>query len=217
VFDHIIAIHIPFTSVFARLTLTLVDLTFLHLTSERERSLARNVLTGYEPKYDKYSLLSLQRIILTCGAPMLASREFFNPSDDFFVIRADIDDSPLVEIPLIELFDLATFTLVESYQQVLDGYVIELLEDTTWVDEQSFSQFLHDGYGICCEMETGRFHAMERRDLQSFILQNLRNCNANDRYFAVPLLIKFSVSNADQPRRHRRFKECCYEEQPHNV
>lgn len=138
---------------------------------------------------------------------MLASREYFDHSDDFFVIRADIDDSPSVEIPLIELFDLATFTLVESYQHVLDDYVIELLEDTTWVDGPSFSRLLGAGYGVCREMETGRFHAMKRRDLQSFILQNLRNCNANDCYFEVPLIIKFSVSNADLPHHHRRFKE----------
>ncbi|KAI2503433.1 hypothetical protein MHU86_10981 [Fragilaria crotonensis] len=138
---------------------------------------------------------------------MLASREYFNHSDDIFVIRANIDDSPSVEIPLIKLFDLATFTLVESYQHVLDDYVIELLEDTTWVDGPSFSRLLCAGYGVCREMETGRFQAMKRRDLQSFILQNLRNCNTNDCYFEVPLLIKFSVSNADLPRHHRRFKE----------
>ena len=139
---------------------------------------------------------------------MSDSREFFNdPSDDFIVIRADINDSPLVEIPLTELVDLATFTLVENYQQVLHGYVIELLEDTIWVDEQSFLHLLRAGYGICHETQTGRFHSMKRRDLQSFILQNLRDCNANDLSFAVPLLIKFLVSNADLPRRHRRVKE----------
>lgn len=138
---------------------------------------------------------------------MSASREFFNSSDDFVIIRADINDSPSVEIPLTELFDLATFTLVENYQQVLHGYIIELLEDTIWVDEQSFLQLLCAGYGICREMQTGRFHPMKRRELQSLILQNLCDCNANERYFAVPLLIKFSVSNADLKGRHGRFKE----------
>jgi hypothetical protein len=138
---------------------------------------------------------------------MSASREFFNLSDDFIVIRADINDSPSVEIPLTELFDLATFTLVDNYQQVLHGYVIELLEDTIWVDEQSFLHLLRGGYGICRETQTGLFRPMKRSDLQGFILQNLRDCNANDLYFAVPLLIKFSVSNADLPRSHRRVKE----------
>jgi hypothetical protein len=138
---------------------------------------------------------------------MSASRECFNPSEDFIVIRADIDDSPSVEIPLTELFVLATFTLVENYQQVLHCYIVELLEDTVWVDEQSFLYLLRAGYGICREMETGQVHPMKSRDLQSFILQKLRECNANDHYLAVPLLIKFLVSNADLPRRHCRVKE----------
>ena len=42
---------------------------------------------------------------------MSASRELFISSDDFIVIKADIDDSPSVEIPLMELFDLATFVI----------------------------------------------------------------------------------------------------------
>jgi hypothetical protein len=133
---------------------------------------------------------------------MSAVREF--SSDDFIVIKADIDDSPSVEIPLIELFDLATFTLVDNYQHVLHGYVIELLENTVWMDEQLFLCLLRAGYDICREMEIGGVLPMKKRDLQSFILKTLCDCDDNDCYCAVPLIIKFSVPIAVIPRYQRR-------------
>jgi hypothetical protein len=135
---------------------------------------------------------------------MLPSREFFDSSDDFIVITADIDDSLSAEIPLVELFDLATFTLVDNYLHVLHCYVIELLEDIVWIDEQSFFQLLCSGYSIYHNRESGRFLPIQNKwDLQCLILQTLRDCNATNRSFAVPLIAKFSVSNTDLPRRKR--------------
>jgi hypothetical protein len=61
-------------------------------------------------------------------------------SDDFIVMTANIDDCPCVKIPLTELFDVATFTLIDNYLEVFYQYVVELLEDTAWMDLQSFSR-----------------------------------------------------------------------------
>jgi hypothetical protein len=138
---------------------------------------------------------------------MAASREFLQLQDDFIVLTADIDDCPLVQIPLIEVFDFASSTLVDNYLQVLHDYVIELLEDTVWMDVNLFLHLLRSGYGICRHMEIGQFLPLRKRDLQSFILQSLRDCHVNGHQFAVPLIIKFSVPNSDLPRHHRRSKK----------
>ena len=172
-----------------------MDLTFRFSLLRARVSLSTGVATGYEPNYDKYSFIWLVRIILNKDKPMSGSREFLDPLDDFIVIKADIDDSPSVEIPLIELFDLATFTLVDNYQQVLHGYVIELLEDTTWMDETSCMCLLCSGYGIS---ETGQSLPMERRELQQFILRSLRHCqDTSNHQFVAPLLINFLMPYAD--------------------
>jgi hypothetical protein len=132
---------------------------------------------------------------------MSASREFFYPSDDFIVISANIDGSPLVDIPFTELFDSATFTVVENYLQVLHDYVIELLEDTAWMDAQSFLYLLGVGYDIYHDTDTGGCLAMQKAELQLLFLKTLRHGNDNDHPFVVPLRISFLVPDIDEPGR----------------
>jgi hypothetical protein len=121
--------------------------------------------------------------------------------DDVFVITAEVKGCPGVEIPLSELFDLATYTIVDNYLQVLHGYVIEILEDTAWMDIQSFSSLLLAGYDVHHPNGTGEVLALQKPALQQLILQNLRHCNDHDKRFALPLLIKFLMSDSDLPRR----------------
>jgi hypothetical protein len=132
---------------------------------------------------------------------MSATREFLYLTDDVIVITADIDGCPCVEIPLTELFDFATYTIVDNYLQVLHGYVIEILEDTAWMDMQSFLQLLRVGYDVYHPIGTGEVLAMPKPSLQLLILQMLRHCNDHDTQFALPLLIDFLMSDSDLPRR----------------
>ena len=138
---------------------------------------------------------------------MSVSKELIYSLDDVFVISATIDDSPSVEIPLNEIFDLSTYTLVDNFLQVIHGYVIELLEETTWMDELSFLRLRSAGYDIRCSMETGRSVPMERRELQRFVLQSLRQCQDNDHHFNVPIFLNFLVHHADLPLHQHRFKD----------
>ena len=135
---------------------------------------------------------------------MLASREFTYLTDDVVVLTADVDGCPAVEIPLTEVFDFATSTLVDKYLQVFHRYVIEILEGTAWMDIQSFSSLLRAGYGLHHPMCTGEILAMPKPALQGLILQNLRRSNDYDEKFAVPLLIRFLVHGTDRPHRRRR-------------
>ena len=128
---------------------------------------------------------------------MSTSREFLCLSDDFVVITADIEDCPLVDIPLTELFDLTTCTLVANYLQVLHCYVIQLLEDTVWMDIESFSRLLFAGYGM---YHDGKLLDMEKAAFQRHILQTLRHSFENNQPFAVSLITRFSVPDTGLPR-----------------
>jgi hypothetical protein len=131
---------------------------------------------------------------------MSVSGEFMHLSDDFIVMTANIDDCPCVKIPLTELFDVATFTLIDNYLEVFYQYVVELLEDTAWMDLQSFSRLLRAGYNIYHPIDTGEILAMPKPALQRLFLQNLRRCNDYDEKFEVPLLINFLMPDSDLPR-----------------
>jgi hypothetical protein len=128
---------------------------------------------------------------------MFASREFLCLSDDVIVITTDIEDCPMVEIPLTELFDFKSFTLVENYIQVLHIYVIELLEDTVWMDVQSFWHLVSAGYDVHHRTDGGEMMAMKKPEFQRLILQTLRHCYDFNQPFAVDLFIKFLVAKTD--------------------
>ena len=70
---------------------------------------------------------------------MSASREFLSPDDYTVVVTVDIDDCPKATIPLVESFDSATFTVVEDHLRVLDTYIKQPLELTSWLDNRSSS------------------------------------------------------------------------------
>lgn len=135
---------------------------------------------------------------------MSASGEFSFLTEDVIVLMADIVDCPLVEIPLIELFNNKTFTLVENYLQVLHSYVIQLLEDIVWMDMPSFAHLMSAGYDINHPiLATGECLAMTKLALQRLILQTI-HCHEHDRHCEVPLLISFLLHGNDCPRHHRR-------------
>ena len=52
-----------------------------------------------------------------------------------FVITIDIVDCPMAEIPLTEVFDVLTMSLVDNYHDVIRESVLQQLEDTTWLSE----------------------------------------------------------------------------------
>jgi hypothetical protein len=133
---------------------------------------------------------------------MSALKEFSYVSDDVITIMADIDDCPLLEIPLTELFDLSSFTIVENYLQVLQRYVIELLEDTVWMDMQSFRYLLSADFDVFYPTDYGEMIAMLKQPFQQRILQSLRHSHAYDHEFELSILISFRVHATDLPH-HR--------------
>ena len=55
--------------------------------------------------------------------------------DDCLVITIDIVDCPMAEIPLTEVFNAPTMTLLDNYHEVIRDSVLQQLQDTTWLSK----------------------------------------------------------------------------------
>jgi hypothetical protein len=53
--------------------------------------------------------------------------------DDCVVLTLDLEDCPMAEIPLLELLDPDTATLVPEYQKIIRETVHQQLEECTWL------------------------------------------------------------------------------------
>lgn len=126
---------------------------------------------------------------------MSASREFYH-SDDYVVITIDIEDCPLVEFPLSELYDTATSTVVDNNLEVVHGYVTQVLEDTTWLDTQSALCLLQARLCIFYRRNEG-----ELLTLRQPALQRLDEIPCDP--IEVPLFIRFAHPEITFPCRTR--------------
>jgi hypothetical protein len=134
----------------------------------------------------------------------MAPREFYH-SDDYVVITVDIEDCPVVEFPLTELFDIATSTVVDNYLEVVQDYVTQLLEDTTWLDTQSRSCLLRARFCMYHRRNEGELLTLRQPALQRLIAQMLRCRNGiqSCHSIEVPLFIRFKRPAITFPRNTR--------------
>ena len=77
---------------------------------------------------------------------MVVAEEILQP-DDCFLIHLEIDDCPMAELPVFDLFDGPTRTLLDNYPSVLRDTIVEMLEDTPWLDADARATLLDAGYG----------------------------------------------------------------------
>jgi hypothetical protein len=62
-----------------------------------------------------------------------------NHDDDFVILNVDIDDCPIAELPLTEIYDVTSLLLNDNYLETLRTYILQQLEDTPWLEDQSVS------------------------------------------------------------------------------
>ena len=136
---------------------------------------------------------------------MSASKEFFH-SDDFVVITVDIENCPVVEFPLSELFDIAHARVVDNYLDVVQDYVTQLLEDTTWLDAQSALRILRSRLCMYHRRNEDELLTLRQPALQRLISQMLRCRNGvHCDPIAVPLFIRFKCPEITLPCSRTRF------------
>jgi hypothetical protein len=133
---------------------------------------------------------------------MSASTEFYH-SDNYVAITIDIEDCPVVEFPLTELFDFATSTIVDNYLEVLQEYVTQILEDTTWLDKQSKLCLLRARFCIYQRKNDGTLYTLRQSAMQRLITQTLRCGNGIHRPIEVPLFVRLRSPEINVPRKTR--------------
>ncbi|KAI2500623.1 hypothetical protein MHU86_13844 [Fragilaria crotonensis] len=69
-----------------------------------------------------------------------------NHDDDFIILNVDIDDCPIAELPLTEIYDVTSSLLKDNYLETLRTYILQQLEDTPWLEDQSVSPLFDAGF-----------------------------------------------------------------------
>jgi hypothetical protein len=129
---------------------------------------------------------------------MLAPREFHH-RDDSVAITIDIEDCPLVEFPLCEVFDYTTSSLVEDYLEVFHNYVTQILEDTPWLDKQSTSILLRASIGVFYRRNEREIVSMRKPALQRLIAQYLHARVCVRHPIEMPIFIRLLRPEIDLP------------------
>ncbi|KAI2512050.1 hypothetical protein MHU86_2338 [Fragilaria crotonensis] len=99
-----------------------------------------------------------------------------NHEDDFVILTVDIDDCPIAELPLTEIYDVSTSLLKDDYLDTLRKYITQQLEDTAWLEDQSVSPLFDAGFAT--------FHRRANGDILS-LRKPARFSALSDRHCAV--------------------------------
>ncbi|KAI2490784.1 hypothetical protein MHU86_23782 [Fragilaria crotonensis] len=121
------------------------------------------------------------------------------------LLTVDIEDCPLVEFPLCQLFDFATSTIVDDYLEVLQNYVTQVIEDTTWLDKQCMSRLLSTEFGVFHRVDDGSIYSSRQPALQRRIIRTLRSCGGSHRPLEIQLFIRFLLPDTHLPPCRTKF------------
>ena len=134
---------------------------------------------------------------------MLAPGESHHP-DDIVILNVDIDDCPIAELPLTEIYDADASRLKDDYLVTLRNYVTQQLEDTTWLEDQSVSPLFDAGFATYHRRPNGDILSLRKPALSRLINQTLRNRVDANEPISVTILIRFMIPESELPTRDNR-------------
>jgi hypothetical protein len=105
---------------------------------------------------------------------VMAPGTFYHP-DDHVVIVVDIEDCPVADVPLTEIYDTVNSVLIDDYHSVLKTYIVQLIEDTVWLDDQSTTPIFDAGFATFYRKADGAVQSLRKPALQRLIDQTIRN------------------------------------------
>ena len=120
--------------------------------------------------------------------------------NDCLVISIDIVDCPMAEIPLTEVFDVLTKTLVDIYHDVIRDSVRQQLEHTTWLSADLLTTFTDPGFGMYHARDRKSVIMLRKPALQRLVIQRLKDWSRPSDIVHVPVLIRFLLPDVDIPR-----------------
>jgi hypothetical protein len=124
-------------------------------------------------------------------------------NNDCLVIRIDIVDCLMAEIPLTEVYDVLTMSLLDNYHDVIRNSVLQQLEDTTWLERQSRLSLLCARFAVYHQRTEGKLISLRRPALQRLITQALRYNSGIHHPIEVPVFIRFLMPDNVLPRPQR--------------
>ena len=127
-----------------------------------------------------------------------------NHEDDFVILTVDIDDCPIAELPLTEIYDVTTSLLKDDYLDTLRKYITQQLEDTAWLEDQSVSPLFDAGFATFHRRANGDILSLRKPALQRLVRQTLRGRPSALEPISVPILIRFMVPESGLPTRENR-------------
>ena len=132
--------------------------------------------------------------------PKMAGAEEIPQLNDCFIVNLDIEDSPSAEIPLTELYDMVTSTFLDNYRETIRETIIQVLEDTMWVNTTMMAVFLDTPFSIFDIREDGMAVSLRTPGLQRLVAQAISNRTIPVVDIQIPILIRFKSPDLALPR-----------------
>ena len=119
--------------------------------------------------------------------------------NDCFLVDIDIENCPMAEIPLTDMFDMVTFALFENYRDTIRETVVQMLEDTPWTNATSRATLLDAGFGIYHVRNEGMVISLQQAALQRLIAHSIAVRETPVVTMQIPITIRFLLSDVDMP------------------
>jgi hypothetical protein len=133
----------------------------------------------------------------------MADAEEIDRSNDCIVITIDIEDCPIAELPLADLFDVDTMTLRDNYHDLVRESVAQQLEDTTWLPADSMSLLTDAGFGMYHARDRHTIISLRKPAFQRLIVKRLGDRPRPSSAVYVPILIRFLLADNAIPTPRR--------------
>ena len=130
----------------------------------------------------------------------MADAEEIHYDNDCLVITLDLVDCPMAEIPLTEVFNVLTMSLVDNYHDVIRETVLQQLEDTTWLSDDLLPTLTDLGFGMYHARDRKSIISLRMPALQRLIIQRLKDRALPSDLVHVPVMIRFLIPDGDIPR-----------------
>jgi hypothetical protein len=119
--------------------------------------------------------------------------------NDCFLVNLDIEDSPSAEVPLSEIYDLVTSTLYDNYREAIQKSILQILEDTMWINDAMLDEFQNANFGIFDVRTDGTVVSLRAAGLQRLATQAIANRGLPIMALQIPLLIRFKSPDKPLP------------------
>ncbi|KAI2493041.1 hypothetical protein MHU86_21515 [Fragilaria crotonensis] len=123
---------------------------------------------------------------------LTAPGRLYHP-DDHVVMEVDIEDCPVADVPLTEIFDTVNSVLIDDYLVVLRTYISQQLEDTIWLDDQSTTPLFDAGFATFHRKADGTVQSLRKPALQRLIERTIRDRPNVTNPIGVKILIRFQI------------------------